>query len=626
MAKEYHVAKHGNDKNPGTAEQPFLTVSRAARLADEGDTVIVHEGVYRECVSPEHGARSELGRITYMAAQGERAVIKGSEIVEGWKNENGIWYAEVPNTLFGDFNPYGDVIDGDWLARPLDHPRHTGTVYIGGEALVEASHEDELRQKDMTWYAEVREEDTLIRVHADGKELSGELVEINVRQRCFFPEKTGLNYITVRGFEMAHAATPWAPPTAHQIGMLGVHWSKGWIIENNILHDSRCCAISIGKERSTGHHIYTKYHRKPGYNYQYEAMLAAFRMGWSKETVGSHIIRNNIIYNCGQNGIVGHMGGAYSEIYGNEIFRIADKGEFWGYEVGAIKLHAPIDTQIHHNHIHDCLMGIWLDWQAQGTRLSRNILYRNGIDMKWEVTHGPHLVDNNIFGSEQNFQNAAQGGAYVHNLFLGGMFRYAILDRSTPYHLPHSTEMMGCSLVISGDDRYYNNIFLNTQRAENRKFRTGLSMYDGAPDSLQEYIDTVWERFGKSDATEFNQVKQPVYTAHNYYGDGVPPYERDRTSVMTDAPSGARIVTEANGDVYLELYLDEAFDAITAQRVDTKRLDMPRITEAPYENPDGSPITVDIDLLGNPRGVHPTVGPMESIRSGVNRILLLRGK
>ena len=73
---------------------------------------------------------------------------------------------------------------------------------------------------------------------------------------------------------------------------------------------------------------------------------------------------------------------AYSEIYGNEIYHIADKGEFWGYEVGAIKLHAPIDTQIHHNHIHDCLMGIWLDWQAQGTRLSCNILYRNGIDMK----------------------------------------------------------------------------------------------------------------------------------------------------------------------------------------------------------------------------------------------------
>ncbi len=624
MAREYHVAKNGNDKNTGTKDSPFLTISRAAKLADEGDTVIVHEGVYRECVSPERGARNELGRITYMAAEGEKAVIKGSEIVENWEMTDGVWRAAVPNTLFGDFNPYSDVLDGDWLVRPLDYPRHTGTVYIGGEALTEASHMDELKEKDLTWYAEVGDETTVISVHADGVDLSRECVEINVRQRCFFPEKTGLNYITVRGFEIAHAATPWAPPTAHQIGMLGVHWSKGWIIEENILHDSRCCAVSIGKELSTGHHVYTRYHRKPGYNYQYEAMLAGLRMGWSRETIGSHIIRNNIIYNCGQNGIVGHMGGSYSEIYGNEIFHVADKGEFWGHEVGAIKLHALIDTQIHHNHIHDCLMGVWLDWQAQGARLSSNIFYRNGIDMKWEVTHGPHLVDNNIFGSQQNFQNAAQGGAYVHNLFLGGMFKYPVLDRSTPYHLPHSTEMMGCSLVFSGDDRYYNNIFLNTQQEPNRKFRLGLSMYDGAPDSLQEFIDTVWARFGKSDATEFIQVKQPLYTAHNYYGDGVPPYERDHTSIKCETPANARIVTEENGDVYLELVLDEAFDGIEAQRVDTARLDMPRIVEAPFENPDGSPITVDTDLFGNPRGESPTPGAIEGMKAGINRILLVK--
>ena len=140
MAREYHVAKYGNDHNTGTKEKPFLTISRAAKLADEGDTVIVHEGVYRECVSPEHGAKSELGRITYTAAPGECAVIKGSEIIAGWEEADGIWSVSVPNTLFGDFNPYSDVLDGDWLVRPLDYPRHTGTVYIGGEALTEASH------------------------------------------------------------------------------------------------------------------------------------------------------------------------------------------------------------------------------------------------------------------------------------------------------------------------------------------------------------------------------------------------------------------------------------------------------------------------------------------------------
>ena len=48
MAREYHVAKCGNDKNAGTKEAPFLTIAHAARLADAGDTVIVHAGEYRE--------------------------------------------------------------------------------------------------------------------------------------------------------------------------------------------------------------------------------------------------------------------------------------------------------------------------------------------------------------------------------------------------------------------------------------------------------------------------------------------------------------------------------------------------------------------------------------------------
>ena len=38
----------------------------------------------------------------------------------------------------------------------------------------------------------------------------------------------------MRGFTLEHAATNWAPPTAEQIGLIGTHWSKGWIIENNV--------------------------------------------------------------------------------------------------------------------------------------------------------------------------------------------------------------------------------------------------------------------------------------------------------------------------------------------------------------------------------------------------------
>lgn len=86
-----------------------------------------------------------------------------------------------------------------------------------------------------------------------------------------------MNYITVRGFEMAHAATPWEPPTAAQPGMIGPNWAKGWIIENNDLHDAKCSAVSLGKEVSTGDNDFSKWQRKPGYQYQMEAVFRGRR-------------------------------------------------------------------------------------------------------------------------------------------------------------------------------------------------------------------------------------------------------------------------------------------------------------------------------------------------------------
>jgi hypothetical protein len=110
-----------------------------------------------------------------------------------------------------------------------------------------------------------------------------------------------------------------------------------WIIENNIIHDSKCSAISIGKEGSTGHLYHSTRKDKTGHQYQLESVFSAEHIGWSKESIGSHIIRNNTIYDCGQNAIVGHLGCVFSEIYNNHIYRIAIKREFWGHEIAGIK-------------------------------------------------------------------------------------------------------------------------------------------------------------------------------------------------------------------------------------------------------------------------------------------------
>ena len=104
LATEYHVAGNGNDRNPGTGESPFLTIQRAADIAQPGDVITVHEGVYRERVNPPRGGTSDEQRITYQAAGGEEVVITGSELVSGWeKAENDTWTVTLPNSFFGDF-------------------------------------------------------------------------------------------------------------------------------------------------------------------------------------------------------------------------------------------------------------------------------------------------------------------------------------------------------------------------------------------------------------------------------------------------------------------------------------------------------------------------------------------
>ena len=39
-----------------------------------------------------------------------------------------------------------------------------------------------------------------------------------------------------------------------------------------------------------------------------------------------------------------------------------------------------------------------------------------------------------------------------------------------------------------------------------------------------------------------------------------------------------------------------------------------------YENPDGSPIVLNYDYLGNIRGEHPTSGPLELLSEGKSKI------
>jgi hypothetical protein len=652
MTSVFHVAKTGSDVADGSEATPFFTINRAAAVAKPGDTIVVHAGEYREWVKPQRGGLSDQRRITYQAAAGEHVVIKGSERVTGWMPVGGtVWRVSVSNSLFGSFNPYAEEIDGDWIVYPEDSPRkHLGDVYLNGLSFYEAVSvpdvsdpplrtevlddwtrtPDPVRNPEQTryvWYADVGQDETTIWANFQGADPNEELVEINVRRSVFYPTEHHIDYITVRGFEMAQAACPWTPPTADQPGLIGPNWAKGWIIEDNVIHDAKCSAVSLGKEASTGHNYATLRGDKPGYQYQLESVFSARQVGWDREHVGSHVVRRNTIFDCGQNAVVGHLGCVFSTIEDNHIHHIAVKREFYGYEIGGIKLHAAIDVVIRRNRIHDCSLGTWLDWQTQGTRISRNLYYNNKRDLFVEVSHGPYLVDHNVFASPASVELFSQGGAFVNNLVCGTVSLVPVIERPTPYHRPHSTQVAGYAAIYGGDDRYIGNVFLggDPDKAYGPDSRVGhaagygTAAYNGHPTSLADYIGRVGDP-ARGDHERFLGVPQPVYIRDNVYAAGANPFEAEQSAVVLGDADVRVTVVDRGDNVYLETHLPEEFDAARVPTITGRHLERVRLVDAEFEERDGSPVVLDIDLVGSRKTDerdHPA-GPLAALGSGVS--------
>jgi hypothetical protein len=531
LARDFHVSVNGSNTGDGSASKPFKTINHAAQIAQPGDVIVVHAGTYRE-----------------------------------------------------------------WI-------HHTGEVFLNGKSLYEKEKIEKIYNPEphpdskdaegsmFTWYCESNDNTTTIWANFQQADPNKELVEISTRRTCFYPDKPAINYITISGFYISQAATQWAAPTAEQIGMIATHWNKGWIIENNVISNSKCSGITLGKERGTGHNVWSADQSIDGALHYIEVVFRTLRNGWSKENIGSHIVRSNVISDCEQTGICGSMGAAFSLVENNHIYNIWTKRQFSGAEIGGIKFHAAIDTRIIKNRIHDVGRGIWLDWMAQGTRVSKNLLYNNDLeDIFMEVDHGPTLVDNNFLLSPVGIVTMSQGGAVVHNLIAGHLANFPEPNRYTPYHLPHSTEVAGLSTIFSGDDRYYNNIFLgygDDANTRDARYHYGLTGYD--------------------------KIVLPVWISGNIYYSRAKHFKDETGFVENPGFKPVFRLTTEGDHVYLDLDLDEAISDVKTQFITTAMLGKAKMPKEAYENPDGSPLRIDTDYLGNKRPESgPSAGPVEN--------------
>ena len=165
--------------------------------------------------------------------------------------------------------------------------------------------------------------------------------------------------------------------------------------------------------------------------------------------------------------------------------------------------------------------------------------------------------------------------------------------RYTPYHLNHSTEVKGLRTITCGDHRFYNNIFVGRAKGQ---AKYGLIVYDAA--------------------------KLPIYAAGNLFCGGAKPMtDKEQGHVAADYDPQITL-EETSDEVYLKFTVDDASVAgLQTRPVDAARLGITKLSGYAYENPDGTPLDVQVDFFGKDRSAAtPTPGPVEGLASGNQRL------
>ncbi|MCF3942805.1 hypothetical protein [Oceanobacillus alkalisoli] len=207
----------------------------------------------------------------------------------------------------------------------------------------------------------------------------------------------------------------------------------------------------------------------------------------------------------------------------------------------------------------------------------------------------------------------------MNNIIGGKMVHRKMLDRSTPYHVPHSTEVAGFAVTYGGDDRFYNNIFIGDSSLED----VGTAHYNGYTKSLEEYMETVNEEIG--DLETFLKVEQPVYINNNAYLNGAVPFEDENERIVVNHFNPELRIVEEGNEVYLYCELPEEFERISGEIQTTKTLGKVRIVDADFVNPNGEELAVDTDFLGGKRSENSVLGPIADLQKGKNRVKVWEG-
>lgn len=397
--KEYHVnpkAAGASDENDGSEGSPFATIQAAANVAKAGERVLIHGGVYRECVQPAFGGEGPDKMVSYEAYGDGEVVIKASEIVEEFEPSEGwslgfaapaleetdlkIWEVKLNPEMFKGYNPFCAVnILHDRLFIEYDKTDMTtylnrrGMVFCDGKPLQQVALYNQMAKIPGSYWVEANGQTVHFRLAGDANPAE-HCIELTVREQCFVPVKPFLSYIKVKGITCAHAATGAPVP---QRGAISCYRGHHWVIENCKIDWSNGVGIDIGNE--CWHHTFDP-----------------------KVPLGYTVIRSCEIRDVGVCGIAG-MFATHLLIEDNLISGTGWQKMELSWEAGAIKTHNTIDSLIRRNIFEKTFRAdhLWLDCGNENNRITSN-LFLDGIEQREAIfiecsRDGINLIDNNIF-------------------------------------------------------------------------------------------------------------------------------------------------------------------------------------------------------------------------------------
>jgi parallel beta-helix repeat protein len=426
------------DTNPGTAAQPFKTISAAVAKAQAGDVVEVHAGIYRgeKIDFKQSGTKDQP--IVLRAAVGSEVTIKGSQVVAGWQADSktpGAYEHDGWDKYFGKWD--SALLDTLTVGKPIPLSKYGAPVYDArnkprNQLFVDDAPVEEVAARDLlragSFFIDPTSHAVLLWL-ADGSDPGKHTIEMADTEGPLLTTD-GQSFITIQGLSFEQGAN--GPQDNGLVRLAG---------GSNCLADH--CRVSL-------------------------AAGAGFTFSGE-----SHIVRQGVFNHNGQEGL--HSSKAVNsrveqcETSFNNTLPGKEYGSGW--EAGGNKFarsrNLTIDGLVtHDNHG----PGVWFDVDNEDCTIENCISYNNDFGIFYEISYTALVINNRAYNNKDTgIYISSSAGCRVYNNTTYGNGKSGI-------SIETSVREDGTGRKSSGySNRIFNNIIAENQTTPySKSFNLGL--------------------------------------------------------------------------------------------------------------------------------------------------------